>query len=143
MERQAAQEQQERLERERQDEDQRRLVREAEAAREQEQELARRNEEARRKEEEDRRLQAETAERQRLAAPSGDEAFDPYAVLGVPRDATFEAIRAAHEQARLKYDFEHVADLGFEIQQHYKTKAQAVNRAFQMLAESHQQTASC
>jgi hypothetical protein len=144
IERQAAQAQEERLERERHDEEQRRLVQEAEAARLQEQERAQRQEEARRKEEEDRRLQAEIAERQRRAAASGDDAgFDPYAVLGVPRDATFDAIREAHEQARSKYDFEHVADLGFEIQQHYKTKAQAVDRAFQMLAESHQHTASC
>jgi hypothetical protein len=137
LERQAAQEN-ERLQRERDDEARRQLALEAEEARVQQEALARQNDEARRAQEEERRAQIEQAERQRRAATDvTNAAFDPYAILGVPHDASPDAIRLAHEEARSKYDFDQVADLGAEIQQHYRTKAQAVDRAFQMLAASH------
>jgi hypothetical protein len=93
----------------------------------------------REREEEARRREAEDALRRSLAAtavesPPVEEEFDPYVVLGVPRDTTQERIRAAYEEAKSKYDHEHVAHLGVDIQDYYETKAQAVARAYQMLA---------
>ena len=61
-------------------------------------------------------------------------AFDPYAVLGVPPDASAAEIEAAYQAARVKYDLDLVADLGSELQDHFKRKAQAVERAYQSLA---------
>jgi preprotein translocase subunit Sec63 len=59
--------------------------------------------------------------------------FDPYTVLGVSRDASQEDIHAAYQEARLKYDADQVDHLGLELQQHFKAKAQAVERAYQQL----------
>lgn len=75
----------------------------------------------------------EDARQQRQAGVTFQEAFDPYAVLGVARDASRDDIEAAYQVARLKYDAEHVAHLGPELQEHYKTKADAVERAYQQL----------
>jgi hypothetical protein len=47
-----------------------------------------------------------------------------------------EAIEAAYQQARAKYDLELVADLGVELQDHYKRKGQAAQRAYEMLISS-------
>jgi preprotein translocase subunit Sec63 len=55
-------------------------------------------------------------------------------VLGVPRDTSPERIRAAYEQARLKYSEDTVAHLGADVQEHFRAKAEAVDRAYQMLA---------
>ena len=92
----------------------------------QEQEANRRQDEVRRREGEARRATQATA------APAREE-FDPYAILGVSRDATTEQIRAAYDEAMSKYDLTHVDHLGPELQEHYKTKAEAVERAFLML----------
>jgi hypothetical protein len=67
------------------------------------------------------------------AGPGDDVALDPYAVLGVPADATADAIRAAYEAAKAKYDPENVAHLSPEVQQHYRDKGDAVEQAFRML----------
>jgi preprotein translocase subunit Sec63 len=61
--------------------------------------------------------------------------FDPYAVLGVPRDASEEDIRAAYQEARLKYDPDQVTHLSADVQEHFKAKAQAVDRAHKNLTE--------
>jgi DnaJ-domain-containing protein 1 len=107
--------------------EQQRVRQQQEEARHQEEEANhRRLEEARRREAEARRASPATA------PPSGDE-FDPYAILGVSRDSTTEQIRAAYDEAMSKYDLTHVDHLGPELQEHYKTKAQAVERAFLML----------
>ena len=60
---------------------------------------------------------------------------DPYAVLGVSLDAGQDAIEAACQAGRLKYAQENVAHLGPELQEHYKRKAEAVERAYQMLSK--------
>jgi hypothetical protein len=95
-------------------------------------------EETRQREEDARRRQAEDALRRSQATTvvsrPVEEEFDPYAVLGVPRDTTREEIRAAYETARSKYDSENVSHLGVDIQEHYQAKAEAVDRAYQMLA---------
>lgn len=120
-----------------------------EQAEEQQREKARQEEEARLRFEEQER-QREAAERQRqdelrqreeesrrLAQMSdaSQATFDPHMVLGVPRDASQDVIEAAYHEARLKYDLDQVSHLGPELQEHYKKKAQAVDRAFEMLTE--------
>jgi DnaJ-domain-containing protein 1 len=60
--------------------------------------------------------------------------FDPYAVLGVMPDASRDAIRAAYEGEKSKYDPSLVAHLGYEVQKHFKAKAQALDRAYQTLS---------
>jgi len=105
------------------------LQQEEEARREEEQ-RRQRAEDARRKQEEDALGRSRTS----AAAPRAQEEFDPYAVLGVPRDTSPESIRAAYEQARLKYNEDTVAHLGIDVQEHFRAKAEAVDRAYQMLA---------
>jgi DnaJ-like protein len=83
-----------------------------------------------------RQREEEKAARQAsLDAVALQEALDPYAVLGVPRDASKEDISAAYQRARLKYDPDQVTHLSAEVQEHYKTKAQDVDRAHQKLSE--------
>jgi preprotein translocase subunit Sec63 len=57
-------------------------------------------------------------------------------VLGVPSDATIDAVRLAYEQARAKYDLEQVADLGLEVRDHYTAKAAAAERAYQTIVDA-------
>lgn len=70
-------------------------------------------------------------------APAVDqpEVFDPHAVLGVPHDAGLDDIRAAYEQAKTKYDPDLVSHLGDEARAHFQTKAESVERAYQMLSD--------
>ena len=101
---------------------------------------ARQREEARRQLEEEqeaarRRSRAEEAAQRQSKEEVAEEAFDPYDVLGVPRNADKEVIDAAREQLRLKYAPEHVAHLGPELQEHYKRKAEAVERAYRILSK--------
>jgi len=69
------------------------------------------------------------------APPDADEAaaLDPHTVLGVARDASADAIRAAYDEAMAKYDPELVSHLSPEVQHHYREKREAAERAFQML----------
>jgi hypothetical protein len=119
--------------------------------REQEEELARRRaferEDAQRRHEEQVRLegeaQREEAQRLQDAAAASDRklreaelaesVFDPYAVLGIQREATADAIRAAYEEARSKFSPDLVAGMSNELQEHFKARADAVERAFQAL----------
>jgi hypothetical protein len=64
-----------------------------------------------------------------------EEVFEPYSVLGVARDASQEDIHAAYQEARLKYDADQVAHLGTDLREHFKVKAQAVERAYQQLTK--------
>jgi hypothetical protein len=66
-----------------------------------------------------------------------EEAFDPYRVLGVPREASHEDICAAYQQARTKYDPGFVSYLGPEARAHFEAKARAAERAYQMLSDVH------
>lgn len=101
---------------------------------------ARHREEARRQLEEEqeaarRRSRAEEAAQRQNKEEVAGEVFDPYYVLGVPREAGQEAIDAAREQLRLKYAPAHVAHLGPELQEHYRRKAEAVERAYRILSK--------
>ena len=70
----------------------------------------------------------------RAPVPSNDdEAFNPYGVLGVAEGATPDAIRAAYEAAKAKYDPDNVSHLSPEVQQHYREKADLVEQAFRAL----------
>ncbi len=62
--------------------------------------------------------------------------FDPYAVLGINRNASKEEIRAAYHREMTNYHPDKVAHLGAELQELAKHKAQAINRAFQELTNS-------
>ena len=68
-----------------------------------------------------------------IAPAEAEEVFDPYAVLGVSRDASREMVDEAHEAARLKYSPDHVAHLGPELQEYYRQKAEAAERAYRIL----------
>jgi preprotein translocase subunit Sec63 len=58
---------------------------------------------------------------------------DPYAILGVPREASPQEIERAYSVAVSKYDETQVAHLGDAIQAHYRAKAEAVEQAFRQL----------
>ena len=136
---QRLQDDQARLQREREEEDRQRVIRDAEAARLREQDAARqRDEEGQRQAEEARRRDAEAAERREATTAPTSAAFDPYQTLGVTADASADAIQAAYQEAKVKYDLEQVADLGLEVREHYLAKAQAVERAFEMIGAAPQ-----
>ena len=116
----------------REEEQRRQRALEEEAARlRQEEEARQREEDARRKEQEE----EESRQRSRAAGVDSEDVFDPYAILGVAQDASKEAIETACQQARLKYAPEQVAHLGSELQEHYRLKAEAVERAYKILTE--------
>jgi hypothetical protein len=107
-------------------------ARQADLARRQQMERARREDEARLQEQQQRR-----DEEARERSEDGlDGQFDPYAVLGLAPDASRDSIDSAYEEARIKYDSGQVSHLSAEVQEHYKLKAQAVERAYQMLTAS-------
>jgi DnaJ-domain-containing protein 1 len=108
-----------RRERARQDEEH------ARQQREREEEAARRRAEEARQRDEETRIAREID-----LAP---EVFDPYVVLGVGRNATKEEIVAAYQAAKSKYDPDQLSYLSAELQEIFKGKAQAVDRAYQML----------
>jgi hypothetical protein len=88
----------------------------------------------RQREEEARERQVEEA-RQRSQVDIASTEFDPYAILGVPPDASKEDILAAHQAAKLKYDPDQVSHLSAEVRDHYKAKADAVDLAYKKLTE--------
>jgi hypothetical protein len=95
---------------------------------ERQQELARQEEGRRQREDEAR------AKRQSVDPP--DDEFDPHDVLGVPKGASLELIRAAHEEAKAKYDPKLAVDFGgAELQAYFEAKMKAVDRAFQLLTQ--------
>jgi len=130
---QKALEEEERRQRESEAEEREKKARDEEQARLRELQLARQ-----RQEEEALQRQAQ-ATVSVAAAPSHasveeTDVFDPYLVLGVPSEADADAIRAAYQQAKTKYDPQLVEFLGDEAQAHFKTKAQSIERAYQMLS---------
>ncbi len=93
----------------------------------------REQEEARKREAEERRQREEEARERRLAGAVPDEEFDPYEVLDIPRDAGPNDVLAAYQVAREKSDPSQVSHLSDEVQEHFRMKAKAVERAYQML----------
>ena len=73
--------------------------------------------------------------RRRPHPPRSEETngFDPYAVLGVSRNASKEEIREAYRREMTHYHPDKVSHLGTELQELAKRKAQAINRAYQEL----------
>ena len=129
--RQRAQEEEQRRQAEREEDQRRQRARDEEARRqleEAQQQQARQDAEAGRQREEETR-----AQRQAGAAPAAEDESDPHVVLGVPRDADAAAIEAAYQAARAKYDPDLVAGLSSELQEHFKTKAEAVEQAYRTL----------
>jgi flagellar biosynthesis GTPase FlhF len=105
-------------------------------ARHEEEAPLREQEEARQREKEARQRDEERAASQlSLVAAASQEVFDPYVVLGVPRDASRDEIQAAYQGAKAKYDPDQVAHLSAEVQEHFEGKAQEVDRAHQKLTE--------
>jgi hypothetical protein len=98
-----------------------------------EEEARRRDEDARQQEEDARRQAEELGRTQAAAGVADDSAFDPYHALGLSPDATGDAVRAAYEEARLKYAPDQVAHLGNDAQEHFAARSRAVARAFEML----------
>jgi sRNA-binding protein len=86
---------------------------------------------------EEERRQREDEPRARRQAPDvPDDEFDPHDVLGVPKGASLAVIRAAHEEAKAKYDPKLAVDFGgAELQAYFEAKAKAVERAFQLLTK--------
>jgi hypothetical protein len=85
-------------------------------------------------EREEARQRQEEEARQRSQAVS-EEVFDSCAVLGVPQGASREDIEVAYQKAKSKYDPDQVAHLSAEVQEHYRVKAEAVERARQELTD--------
>src|SRR4029453_3620647 len=75
--------------------------------------------------------------RARRQAPDvPDDEFDPHDVLGVPKGASLAVIRAAHDEAKAKYDPKLAVDFGgAELQAYFEAKAKAIERAFQLLTK--------
>jgi hypothetical protein len=86
--------------------------------------------------EEQRRQREDEPRARRQAADVQDDEFDPHDVLGVPKGASLEVIRAAHEEAKAKYDPKLAVNFGgAELQAYFEAKAKAVERAFQLLTK--------
>src|SRR5262249_54052599 len=85
-----------------------------------------------------REYESKVAEASRPNTPEPQPSRDadespPHAILGLNADATPDAITAAYEQAKKKYDPDLVAHLSEEVQAHYREKAQSVEKAYQTL----------
>lgn len=67
-------------------------------------------------------------------APRGDARdFDPYAVLGVDRDAGDEDIARAYRECMKRYHPDRVADLGDELRHLAHEKTVEIQRAYEQL----------
>jgi DnaJ-domain-containing protein 1 len=112
-------------------------ARDDEEARKRDQELAHQREEAAR----ERPTEDVDQQRHAVVGPIGPAAeekeavFDPYVVLGVPREASQEDIGAAYQQAKTKYDPDLVSYLGDETQAHFRAKVETIERAYQVLTD--------
>ena len=118
--------------------EQQQLARDEEARRQQREEAQK--EQARQEEERAQRQREDEARQQRQVdvAATQDE-FDPYAVLGLPQDASAADVDAAYKAVRSKFDLDLVADMGVELQEHMKRKAEAVERAYETLTAGRSQ----
>jgi hypothetical protein len=80
-------------------------------------------------------LQRQEEEARQRSQTVSEEVFDSCAVLGVPQGASREDIEVAYQKAKSKYDPDQVAHLSAEVQEHYRVKAEAVERARQELTD--------
>ena len=95
------------------------------------QEQARQAEEARRAED---LRQREDEARQRAQVGGGAPGqLDPYAILGLPPDASRDDIETAYQNAKVKYDPENAAFLPTELQELFKQKGLAAEQAYKKL----------
>ena len=78
--------------------------------------------------------EAQRARQADVAAPADE--FDPYVVLGLTQGAGAADVEAAYHTVRSKFDLDLVADMGVELQEHMKRKAEAVERAYETLTAS-------
>jgi hypothetical protein len=81
------------------------------------------------------RQDEERQQRSRFGVVVSEEAFDPHAALGISADASRQEIDTAYQAAKSKYDLSQVSHLGPELQEYYKSKAAAADRAYKMLTE--------
>ena len=86
--------------------------------------------EKRRKEETSRKQQEEKRRRHEEEAR---RTFDPYVVLGVPRLASQDEIKRAYREMMTKYHPDKVSHLGSEFREMARVRAEAINRAYEML----------
>jgi hypothetical protein len=110
----------------REDEARRRALEEA-----QQEEAHRQQEEAQR-----RRREEEASQRRAVGAVADPKAFDPHAVLGIPKGASLVDVETAYREALAKLDPELVSGLGADLQEHFRRKGEAVQRAYEILAAS-------
>ena len=125
---QRAQEQEQRRQVDHEEDQRRQRARQEEDAR-----LRQQDDERRREEDTRQREEEEARQRNHVAEVAAHEVSDPHSILGVKRDASPEAIRAAYEEAKVKYDPSQVEGLSIEVQEHYRTKREAVELAYQNL----------
>ncbi|HEY8516095.1 MAG TPA: J domain-containing protein [Candidatus Binatia bacterium] len=71
----------------------------------------------------------------RDAASGAEPAWDPYAVLGVARDASAEEIARAYREQMKLYHPDRVAGLGRELQELAHRKAVEIQRAYAELSQ--------
>ena len=147
IERERTEEAEQRQQRDQADQQRQDALRQEEDDRLRQLENQRRAEDEERRREEDARQEEAEARRQYAAPPPADSAtrsdegeseFDPYLGLGLPPDATIEAVRAAYEEARKKYDPDLVEHLGFDVKEHFAEKSRTVERAYRMLTDGAQ-----
>ena len=86
-------------------------------------EKRRKEETSRKQQEEERRRHEEEARR----------TFDPYVVLGVRRLASQDEIKRAYREMMTKYHPDKVSHLGSEFREMARVRAEAINRAYEML----------
>jgi hypothetical protein len=75
----------------------------------------------------------EARQQRQIDVSATEDEFDPYAVLGLPQGASSVDVDAAYKTVRSKFDLDLVADMGVELQEHMKRKAEAVERAYETL----------
>jgi len=69
------------------------------------------------------------------------EAFDPYEVLSVPKDATREEVMKAYFKQKALFERARIDDLGEEFQRTATEKMEQIERAYQILLERSRHTA--
>jgi DnaJ like chaperone protein len=67
------------------------------------------------------------------ANPKSAEALDAYSVLGIPRSASSDAIKAAYRERMSEYHPDKVAHLGADLQKLAHAKSQEIQHAYREL----------